>query len=912
MSQKASNALKAALSSSLALLLTALCPGVNAYAAASRAIMQHGKTPMSQAAFRLAAPIGQAALTPLQNTAGLKLTGSTSLSHAPSLVAPKANAAAASAVNPKIDATLPAADKGQTPQAEPAASPAAAPAGIGQVEKIAEEVTQAIESAGPVSKASEEKAVGLSSELDKAIKIGRDAAAKPEQAPVPADPILKESLGTSKPISLKEPAAPAQDPATDVPAANPEPSTRDQQAEQPQESHDLTWKGLAMGLAGAVVSVIGKTIPLSFIVYRYMPRIIADSYKALYKTGQIGRNYKTLIGILIVPTSILVAALVPVAVAAYSLFAGFKQTVDSGIKNVFKDVVSDIKNASQLIPKYLAKAEDYIRNDKGEGPRTDISFKALARGVSGGIIGLILIGLGATGITYARLPEMIFTFYAKLFKTQDIGKVTKTGYILLSLVAIPLSLVLVPLGAVLSGLFIGAKTGNKDGMKAVVIKAKEELLTFNKYLSKELDELWGDGAAHLAGEPKDIAKMMRHKALASAVAGALLGLPAGAFLGTMGGAIGALIGAGVAVSGAILGIALGGYLGMRVGYKIGFGKDILGLFITIGAAALGAALGAEGGFWGGMILGALAGSAGGVWGSLAGAVAFAPIGALLLAALAVGFEFLMHPDYYKALKAAQKKSDAPSSMLFSENAAAPAPEDIPMRMDPNKIAPALARVLRLHQKYNVMISFRSGLSPADKEDFMFHLSLLTHGAVADDEAAQIVSVQDISGGNVAALSMLASVAFIAELGPANNAHSIAGWLDGNSHNHAAMDPKGSGFKYVLYATLVKDKETLYLQAFAPRKLDYLADFRTTPKFAQEDLSSLRSDQGLPYTVAFETYSPEAAPKTNMLVVEFDSAGMFRFAIVPNFPTTEIKNGKFKPYVPSDADNGAWSPWIEVQ
>src|SRR3989339_1254930 len=86
MSQEASNALKAALSSSLALLLTALCPGVNAYAAASRAIMQHGKTPMSQAAFRLAAPIGQAALTPLQNTAGLKLTGSTSLSHAPSLV----------------------------------------------------------------------------------------------------------------------------------------------------------------------------------------------------------------------------------------------------------------------------------------------------------------------------------------------------------------------------------------------------------------------------------------------------------------------------------------------------------------------------------------------------------------------------------------------------------------------------------------------------------------------------------------------------------------------------------------------------------------------------------------------------------------------------------------------------------
>lgn len=142
---------------------------------------------------------------------------------------------------------------------------------------------------------------------------------------------------------------------------------------------------------------------------------------------------------------------------------------------------------------------------------------------------------------------------------------------------------------------------------------------------------------------------------------------------------------------------------------------------------------------------------------------------------------------------------------------------------------------------------------------------------------------------------------------------IDGWLDGSNHDHEALDPRGSGSKYVLYATLVKAEGTLYLQAFDPSrgKLSYLADFRTSPEFALGDLAALRSDQGNPYTVAFETYSTAVA-KTNMLVVEFNSKRMLRFAIIQYFPTSEIRDGKFKPYVPSDADDRAWSPWIEVR
>ncbi len=149
--------------------------------------------------------------------------------------------------------------------------------------------------------------------------------------------------------------------------------------------------------------------------------------------------------------------------------------------------------------------------------------------------------------------------------------------------------------------------------------------------------------------------------------------------------------------------------------------------------------------------------------------------------------------------------------------------------------------------------------------------------------------------------------------PVNGSQTpVDGWLDGGYHAHEAPDPQGSVYKYVLYATLVKAEGTLYLQAFAPGKLGYLANFKTSPKAAVEDLGTLRSDQGNPYLVAFAKSSHNAEVKTNMLVVEFNSKQMFRFAITRSFPASDIENGKFKRYVPSDSDSGAWSPWIEVR
>ena len=145
-----------------------------------------------------------------------------------------------------------------------------------------------------------------------------------------------------------------------------------------------------------------------------------------------------------------------------------------------------------------------------------------------------------------------------------------------------------------------------------------------------------------------------------------------------------------------------------------------------------------------------------------------------------------------------------------------------------------------------------------------------------------------------------------------NGTPIDGWLDGRAHDHMAPGPLGPNSKYVLYSTLVKDENTLYLQAFSPvHGLDYLADFRTSLEYALADLASLRSDSGYSYLVAFEqqNYSPAAASRVNMLVVEFDSGKMLRFAIVRGVPAGDIKDGKFKAYVPSDAKNKHWSPWM---
>jgi len=140
--------------------------------------------------------------------------------------------------------------------------------------------------------------------------------------------------------------------------------------------------------------------------------------------------------------------------------------------------------------------------------------------------------------------------------------------------------------------------------------------------------------------------------------------------------------------------------------------------------------------------------------------------------------------------------------------------------------------------------------------------------------------------------------------------SIDGWLDEKPHDHIAKDPNGSHLHHILYVTLVKNDDKLYLQSFLPGHATYLADFITSPAHAREDLAALRTDEGHPYMVAFETYST-TVPRTNMLVVAFDGSGLLRFAIVQKFPTSEIKEGKFKPFVPSDSAKQIWSPWVRI-
>jgi len=183
---------------------------------------------------------------------------------------------------------------------------------------------------------------------------------------------------------------------------------------------------------------------------------------------------------------------------------------------------------------------------------------------------------------------------------------------------------------------------------------------------------------------------------------------------------------------------------------------------------------------------------------------------------------------------------------------------------------------------------------------------------ATASAARLADLQGMSAAVVAGLKAEIPAASAGE--PASPAQQtpLSGWLDGKHHDHYAPDPKGTGLNYVLYATLVKSDGILYLQAFAPGRgnLDYLANFLTTPEYVLADIGVLRSDQGNPYVVAFENYSA-TTPRTNMLVVEFDG-GRTRFAIVQKFPTSDIRDGKFKPYVPSDADAKAWSPWMAVR
>lgn len=179
-------------------------------------------------------------------------------------------------------------------------------------------------------------------------------------------------------------------------------------------------------------------------------------------------------------------------------------------------------------------------------------------------------------------------------------------------------------------------------------------------------------------------------------------------------------------------------------------------------------------------------------------------------------------------------------------------------------------------------------------------------------AAEFANLQVMRAAEIKATAAQAAVPAMAALPSGRAETPLDGWLDGGYHDHEAPYPQNSAYKYVLYAMLVKAEGTLHLQAFAPGKLNYLASFKTTPEAALKNIGALRSDQGYPYIVAFSRSAHSAAVKTNMLVVQFNSKRQFRFAVTPAFPAADIENDKFKSYVPSDSDKGAWSPWMAVR
>lgn len=232
-------------------------------------------------------------------------------------------------------------------------------------------------------------------------------------------------------------------------------------------------KDLTRCLAGITVAVPYSIVTNTAIALMKSPRILYNSYKALYKTEKIGIKLKILTSTLIPITHLLSLAVVPLGAACFGIYRGLRHfdELNKLFPKLKKDNTDFIKEIDELFKEKLASKE--ILELEPNTEKIDIRILQTLKGI---LVSLSLLPVHLVIFSICSFIRLFKLLRAEFNFVKEISDGNIFVFILCSTIA-ALLFCIIPIGFVVvgSGYMFGATAveGYKKGIRAALHKMLE-------------------------------------------------------------------------------------------------------------------------------------------------------------------------------------------------------------------------------------------------------------------------------------------------------------------------------------------------------------------------------------------------------------------------------------------------------
>ncbi len=251
-------------------------------------------------------------------------------------------------------------------------------------------------------------------------------------------------------------------------------------------------KGFVHGVVGAVSGAI--SYPLGTLsLNRHLPGALVDTYRAVYKTNNVGPNLKAVAYVTIPVAGVVAPPLLFVSSALYGFVRSglsgasiFERYEKSFFSRVFGVIKEDLKTADEkLIKDLLPHLHDYQPSPLAEDEKPfDISpFKAV-KGILCGLTLTLLEGPSLSLITLLRTPRIAFSLLRTIFESVD-DFATFVLSLLLTFLLFGILVLFPPvlmLGTMCFGLGAGCVRGYSEGIKSAAKGLFQDLKSWDQIL----------------------------------------------------------------------------------------------------------------------------------------------------------------------------------------------------------------------------------------------------------------------------------------------------------------------------------------------------------------------------------------------------------------------------------------------
>jgi hypothetical protein len=247
---------------------------------------------------------------------------------------------------------------------------------------------------------------------------------------------------------------------------------------------------------GAPMSGVCEMLGNTALSIYHLPRVYIEVYRALWNEARIGPNLKTVIGILIPPSGLLIPPLTAVGSLMYGLGMGFfltalKDSREGGLPGVWDSIIHDFKWCNRTISENMAEyLNEHTQKALSDGKKPfDIRIWEAMKGLASAVVCAPMGAAGGAAIIFRNLIPS-FRILRRVFLKEMLKEMPVIACSIFAL-AVPILIIAIPLfilAGIGFGLYEGCRYGYTDGFRASIVKMWDEMKKLYNKVKKFMDE----------------------------------------------------------------------------------------------------------------------------------------------------------------------------------------------------------------------------------------------------------------------------------------------------------------------------------------------------------------------------------------------------------------------------------------